>query len=160
VEKGFRPDVIDAVLASGFQNPLDVYKKAEAISKTLKAPYFPQAWKVAERTSNILKGAPADIKGHRIDPNLLSDGPEKKLHEAYQAYQNRIETAKKSGDFALATSLYGEAFFDILNEFFEKVFVNAEDQNVRKNRLALLASVRNIFAEDVADLSKIDVTKN
>ena len=51
--------------------------------------------------------------------------------------------------------MYAEAFFDILNEFFDKVFINADDLNVRRNRLSLLRNVKELYTRDIADLSKI-----
>ena len=71
--------------------------------------------------------------------------------------QAEIVRAKKEGDFVRATSLYAEAFFDILNEFFDKVFINADDLNVRKNRLSLLKAIKELYTSDIADLSKIYV---
>ena len=73
----------------------------------------------------------------------------------YEEYEPAIASAKKEGDFARATSLYAEAFFDILNEFFDKVFINAEDLNIRKNRLSLLKAVKDLYTSDIADLSRV-----
>jgi glycyl-tRNA synthetase beta chain len=53
--------------------------------------------------------------------------------------------------------LYAEAFFDILNQFFDKVFINADDLNVRKNRLSLLRAIKELYTSDIADLSRIQV---
>ena len=77
------------------------------------------------------------------------------MFERYQASEASIRKATDARDYRSATSLYAGAFFDILDEFFEKVFVNAEDRNVRKNRYALLGAIKELYTEKIADLSKI-----
>ena len=42
-----------------------------------------------------------------------------------------------------------------LHVFFENVFVNVDDENVRNNRLTLLKQINLLFAEKIADLSQI-----
>ena len=154
VDRGIREDVVEAVMASGFEFPCRVHDKVRLLGQVLKEPFFPQAWKVVERTVNILKGN-KEILPERIDPALFTEDLERRVHEHYQAAREGITKAAHSSDLRLATSLYAEAFFAILGEFFEKVFVNAEDSNVRRNRLALLKAVGNLYTDSIADLSRI-----
>ncbi|XNM69231.1 DALR anticodon-binding domain-containing protein [Escherichia coli] len=57
-----------------------------------------------------------------------------------------------------AEGRYQEALVELaslrepVDEFFENVMVNAEDQNVRVNRLTLLSKLRDLFLQ-VADIS-------
>lgn len=153
-DRGFRDDLVDAVLAGGFEFPGQAYDKLRRLEPVLKEPFFPQAWKVVERTVNILKGNKETLPD-KINPGVFTEDLERRVHEHYEAAREGISEAAKSGDFRLATSLYAEAFFAILGEFFEKVFVNAEDLNVRRNRLALLRAVRNLYTDNIADLSRI-----
>ena len=89
------------------------------------------------------------------NPAVFTEVLEHRVFELYEKSNQAILEAAKAKDYALATSLYAEAFFDILIEFFEKVFVNADDLAVRKNRLALLKAVNRLYASHIADLSKI-----
>lgn len=154
VDRGHREDLVEAVLAAGFKFPCQTFKKIRALGGILTDAAFPKAWKVVERTANILKGHKDNLPD-KIQPALFTEELERQVYERYQNSQAAILKAIQNADFELATSLYAEAFFDILSEFFEKVFVNAEDLKVRKNRLALLKAVRDLYTENIADLSKI-----
>ena len=154
VDRGYREDLVEAVMASGFEFPCRVHDKVRMLDPVLKEAFFPQAWKVVERTVNILKGN-KEILPEKIDPPVFTEELERRVHEQYEGCREGVLKAAERGDFRLATSLYAGAFFDILGEFFEKVFVNAEDLKVRKNRLALLKAVRDLYTENIADLSKI-----
>ena len=147
-------DVIDAATASGYGNFIKVYERAKALKKMRHEVYFKQACKVIERTTNILKGNKEALPA-KPDAALFAEPLEHAVLAKLEQHSSGIENAKKEGDFGRATSLYAEAFFDILNEFFDKVFINAEDLNVRKNRLSLLRNVKELYTRDVADLSKI-----
>lgn len=149
-----REDLIDAVLASGSDRLYETMVKIHSLSTILEQASFIQAAKVVERTVNILKGNKESLPD-RIDPSLFTEDLESQVWTEYERYQSSIAEAAQSGDYKFATSLYAKAFFDILGRFFEKVFVYAEDQNVRQNRLALLQKVKNLYTDRIADLSKV-----
>lgn len=154
VDRGTREDVVEAAMASDFECPCRTFRKALAITDLLGQAAFPKAWKVVERTSNILK-SDKEILSEKIEPSLFTEELERRVYENFQSSREAILKAAASGDFMLATSLYAEAFFDTLSEFFEKVFVNAEDLSVRRNRLALLRAVKDLYTDKIADISKI-----
>ena len=153
-EKGLREDLTEAVVVTSFERPYEAFDRVKSLSKLVSEPSFSQAWKVVERTSNILKGNKEALE-LSPDPSIFTEPLEHRVFEAYEKSRQSILDAANARDFSLATSLYAGAFFDILIEFFEKVFVNAEDLAVRKNRLALLKSVNRLYAENIADLSRI-----
>ncbi len=154
-ERGFRSDVVEAVIESSFDNISDSAIRVQALSAALAKPAFVNACKVVERTSNILKSNKEALPA-KPDPALFTEALEKDVFQAYEKHVEAISKAAQSRDFAQATSLYANAFFDILNEFFDKVFINAEDLSVRRNRLALLNAIRELCTRPIADLSKID----
>ncbi len=154
VDRGFREDVVEAVLASGFDQPYASFMRVEALSRILKEDYFPKAWKVVERTVNILKGNREALPG-RVDPALLAEDLEKEVFRRYEASSEGIRQAIQVQDFRRATSLYAEAFFDILGTFFEKVLVNVDNPLVRANRLVLMRIIKELYTQKIADLSKI-----
>ena len=80
---------------------------------------------------------------------------EREVFKRYEAYRQRIISAQNARDYATATSLYAEAFFDILGEFFEKVFINTDDTQVRANRLLLLKTIKELYTQNIAELSRI-----
>ncbi|HTL70058.1 MAG TPA: glycine--tRNA ligase subunit beta [Candidatus Eisenbacteria bacterium] len=153
-DRGFAEDLVEAVTASGFERPYECWQRLEALAAFSGKEDFRKAAKIVERTVNILRGNKQDLPSG-IDPALFAEDLERAVWSHYEASHEKVRQAVRARDFRLATSLYAEAFFDILEQFFEKVFVNAEDLNVRKNRLALLRSVRDLYTAEVADLSKI-----
>jgi glycyl-tRNA synthetase beta chain len=153
-DKGFAEDLVDAAIFSSFEKPYETYQRVDALSKLIKESSFAEAWKVVERTSNILKGNKEQLP-EKPEAGLLQEDIERQVFESFTRAHEAIRQAANSRDFRLATSLYAEAFFDILNKFFEKVFVNAEDLAVRKNRLALLRDINWLYTKNIADLSKI-----
>ncbi len=157
-ERGYRSDVIEAVMGSRFDNISDAALRVQALSAAVAQPTFINACKVVERTSNILKSNKEALPD-RPDPALFTESLEHKVYEAYAQHSQAISKAAQSRDFVQATSLYANAFFDILNEFFDKVFINAEDLSVRRNRLSLLKTIRELCTGPIADLSKIDFIK-
>jgi len=156
VDRGYREDLIEACARTGFDRPYETFLRVDALAGISARKEFQGACKVVERTTNILKGS-KDVLPGTPDPQIFTEELERKVWESYQAFEKRISEAKESNDFGLATSLYAEAFFDILNEFFDKVFINADDLNVRKNRLSLLKAIKELYTGDIADLSKIQV---
>ena len=154
MDKGFREDLVDASMASDFRFPYETTLRVEALSHLMDDPHFSEAWKVVERTSNILKGNKEALPDGPKE-ELLQEDLERHVFESYGKSHAAIRQAAQSRNFKLATSLYAGAFFDILNKFFESVFVNAEDLAIRKNRLALLRDVNQLYTANIADLSKI-----
>ena len=153
-DRGFREDLVEAVTASGFDVPYEAYRRLESLNSFCEEELFSKAWKVVERTVNILKGNKETLPD-KIDPSFFAEELEREVFRHYEASHQAIRQAVETRDYRVATDLYARAFFDILDEFFEKVFVNAEDLNVKRNRLALLRAVKELYTEKIADLSKI-----
>ena len=154
LDMGLRQDVVDSVLAAGFDDVQRAYRRASVLSQDANEKNLLKAAKVIERAANILKGNKEALP-NKPDPAAFTEALEHQLMDKFQQHGPSINSANNDGDFAKATSLYAEAFFDILNEFFDKVFINAEDLHVRKNRLSLLKVIKELYTGDIADLSKI-----
>lgn len=154
VDRGFKEDLAEAVIASSFDFPYEAYARVEALTDFCEEDLFSKAWKVVERTVNILKGNKETLP-EKINPSFFSEDLEREVFKHYEASHESIRQATQARDYRTATDLYAKAFFDILDEFFDKVFVNAEDLNVRRNRLTLLRAIKELYTEKIADLSKI-----
>ncbi|MDD9329620.1 MAG: DALR anticodon-binding domain-containing protein, partial [Bartonella sp.] len=90
---------------------------------------------------------------NKIKPELFIETEEKQL------YQATLETEKKMADHIhiteLSSALNSLALLKKpINAFFEKVFVNDDNINIRANRLALLDRIR-IVTQNVGDFSKL-----
>jgi len=85
----------------------------------------------------------------KVNPALLEEGPENDLFTTYLVTSQRV--ARADYVTALETIAALRPFVDL---FFDKVLVNAKDEQVRANRLALLSSMRREFST-IADFSEI-----
>jgi glycyl-tRNA synthetase beta chain len=131
-------------------------RRAEALSALLKSDDGQNLLAGYRRAANIL--AAEEKKGTKVadsvNVSLFEHAEEGALNDALAATAATSHQAIEKGDFeaamhALAT-LRGP-----IDAFFEAVLVNAEDEAVRANRLALLEGVRREIGA-VADLSKIE----
>ncbi|MDP2911799.1 MAG: glycine--tRNA ligase subunit beta [Candidatus Omnitrophota bacterium] len=143
-----------AVFASGSADIVDASARVKALSEISSEKYFLKAAKVCERTGNILKGARGEKTG-AVDQDLLKEDLEKEVWEAYSANSKRIKDLIDKEDYKEATKAYADAFFEVLHKFFDKVLVNAEDKQLRSNRLAMMQAINELYTDDVADLAML-----
>lgn len=89
---------------------------------------------------------------------LLKLPAEVSLWEALQGARTHVREALAQGEFeAMARTLI--QLKAPIDAFFDDVLVNDEDEKVRENRLALLASLREVFTT-FADISLVQVSQN
>jgi glycyl-tRNA synthetase beta chain len=146
--RGFKYDEVNAVLSSGWSNLADVEKRLQAIQIVRPTPDFEPVAASFKRISNILKQAQFESDA-KVNPALLEEGPENDLFTTYLVTSQRV--ARADYVTALETIAALRPFVDL---FFDKVLVNAKDEQVRANRLALLSSMRREFST-IADFSEI-----
>ena len=136
------------MLSSGWSNLADVEKRLQAIQIVRPTPDFEPVAASFKRISNILKQAQFESDA-KVNPALLEEGPENDLFTTYLVTSQRV--ARADYVTALETIAALRPFVDL---FFDKVLVNAKDEQVRANRLALLSSMRREFST-IADFSEI-----
>ena len=85
---------------------------------------------------------------------LLTEPAEKSLSAALDKAKGSIGPALEKEDFAAAMQQMAALRVPV-DAFFEAVKVNADDKQVRENRLNLLASLRATLHQ-VADFSRIE----
>ncbi|KAB0680275.1 glycine--tRNA ligase subunit beta [Aureimonas leprariae] len=159
-DDGARHDLVDAVLSGGAAGAanddlLDVSRRVEALGRLLDTEDGRNLLAAYRRASNIL--GIEEKKGTRIadavDLARLAEPEEKLLAGAIDRAEIELASALEREDYGKATAalatLRGPA-----DAFFERVLVNAEDEAIRANRLALLARIRQAMHR-VADFSRI-----
>ncbi len=158
VDSGIKRDVVQAVLNAGFDNPIEAKKKCEAVANFSKRADYEQLAVAFKRVGNILeKQAKEFLETNQIkaDANLFLQPEERALFEAIESLRAGIETKIRESKFDEALEMLAE-IKEPVDRFFDEVLVMHEDEQVKKNRLALLASLRALFA-DIADFRKISV---
>jgi glycyl-tRNA synthetase beta chain len=152
IEDGSRHDIVDAVLATGFDDIIGVYERLDAIEAVSGQEYWEGLCEIVERTFNISRGV--ELSGKHSE-KLLAEKEEKDLATVYKKARPKFKDLIKKGDFLTASKLYYESFAQPVHLFFDKVFVNVEDENLKRNRMVLNHEINRLYAERIADLSKI-----
>ncbi|MDT8442337.1 MAG: glycine--tRNA ligase subunit beta [Desulfuromonadales bacterium] len=147
--QGFATDVVEAVLAARFDDPVDALARVEALASLKGAADFEPLAVAFKRVGNIIKGGVAAA----VDPTLFETDCEGELSRAVDAVSQTVGEQVGRGDYAAALQAIAGLRTPV-DAFFEGVMVMAEDERVRTNRLALLTRVASLFA-DIADFTRI-----
>ncbi len=148
--EGYAVDVIQAVLARRPTNPADFDRRVKAVAEFRKLDAASALAAANKRVANIL----AKVEGalpQQINASLLQAGAEQALADALAAKQAELTALFQAGDYNTALSSLS-SLRQVIDQFFDEVMVNVEDQAVRQNRLALLNQLRQAFLF-VADIS-------
>jgi glycyl-tRNA synthetase beta chain len=145
-----RVEVVDAVVS--MRPPLhDIVARIRAVASFAKLPESPALAAANKRISNILK------KTDTVDPHvsevLLQEPAEKALYVAMQDLTPKANAQFEAGDYTASLQTLA-ALRSPVDAFFQDVMVNAEQLDLRLNRLGLLTALHAAMNR-VADLSKL-----
>jgi glycyl-tRNA synthetase beta chain len=147
---GVTTEMFDAVRASGPVSPLDFGARLTALVKFLGIPEAASLTAANKRISNILKKAEGGGAG-TVDVALLNEPAEKSLHEGLAGIVAEMDRSLTKRDYGAALARLA-TLRAAVDGFFDGVMVNADDPNLKRNRLALLSQLRLQFTR-IADLS-------
>ncbi|MEO1472876.1 MAG: glycine--tRNA ligase subunit beta [Pseudomonadota bacterium] len=156
-DEGRRHDLIDAVFALGEDDLVLITKRVEALGAFLDTEDGANLLAGYKRAVNILKAEEkksGETYAGDVDTALLAEKPEQDLHNALTKAVNEAETAIGKEDFETAMAALAPLRQPV-DTFFDTVTVNAEDAAVRRNRLYILAMMREVLGK-VADFSKVE----
>src|SRR5512133_754619 len=150
--ESFPSDLVDAVLAAGFDDVVDARKRLEALADLKGRPDFGPLAMAFKRAANIQEKEKGAGPG-RVDAALFREEAERHL----DAELTRVEgeaavhrAARNYGALLKAVATLEAA----VDRFFADVMVMAEEPALRENRLALVRRVAALFG-GVADFRKI-----
>jgi len=150
--EAFDPDLVEAVLAAGFDDVVDARKRLEALAGVKARPDFVPLAVAFKRVANIQEKAGA-AGASRVDPALLAETAERHLLAELERVE--AEAAPLRADRNYADVLRNVATLEpAVARFFDDVLVMADDPQLRANRLGLMRRVASLFA-GVADFRKI-----
>ena len=156
-DKGERHDLIDAVFALGEDDLVLITKRVQALGSFLDTEDGINLLAGYKRATNILKAEEkktSETYSGEADASKLLEPAEKDLFAALATARKTADTALVAEDFegAMAALAPLRAPVDL---FFDSVTVNADDADVRQNRLRILSSMRDALHR-VADFSRIE----
>jgi len=146
---GSNVSIIASVISSGERDILKISQKVNALNSILSMESSKNAFATFKRVANISKDV--DIsKALSVDEELFENDLE---HELYRNYSQIV-----SKEFDSYESKLKELFAlqSILENYFDKIMVNVEDDKLRTNRLNSIASIYKTFLE-FADLKEISI---
>ncbi|MEM7663850.1 MAG: glycine--tRNA ligase subunit beta [Pseudomonadota bacterium] len=156
-DEGQRHDLIDAVFALGEDDLVLITKRVEALGAFLDTEDGANLLAGYKRAVNILKAEEkksGETYNGAVNTGLLAEKPEQDLHAALTKAVSEAEAAIGKEDFETAMAALAPLRQPV-DAFFDNVTVNAEDAALRRNRLYILAMMREVLGK-VADFSKIE----
>lgn len=152
LDEDVSPDSFESVLAIDTSKPLDFHHRLTAVTEFRKLSEAESLAAANKRISNILrKSGVSNID--KIDASLLIEDAEVTLAKSLNDYEKRVSPLIGKRDYKSAlTELAG--LRENIDDFFDNVMVNCEDEAIKMNRLALLSSLSALFLQ-TADISKL-----
>jgi glycyl-tRNA synthetase beta chain len=151
--EGYRTDVVEAVLAVGFDDMVAARKRLEALSGLVGRADFTPLAVAFKRVVNIVEKQGKDVAKGQTNPDKFRDDPERNLHTAFTQARGRVAEYLKTDDFSGALKEI-TGLKPAVDTFFDKVTVMADDKELRENRVRFLVEIGTLFNQ-VADFSKI-----
>lgn len=145
-----RYDVVDAVIAAGYDDVVSVVARGQAL---MEAVHAKGDFKLTVESFGRVSNLAAKSTGGKVRSDLLTESAEQALYEAWQSVSSHYRETLAARDAVGALERLSE-LKEAITVFFDAVMVMAEDEAVRANRLALL-SVINDDLKTFADFSKL-----
>jgi glycyl-tRNA synthetase beta chain len=153
--RGYAYDEINAAFAAGADELGDAVERMAAVKAIRQTKNFGPLAASFKRIRNILeKSAGTGDKGQEVvNPTLLKEIGEMQLFTVAQQIGSEAAQLKKQKKYRKALEKISD-LRPAVDFFFDKVLVMAEDEKVRRNRIALLATLLKEFST-IADFSEL-----
>jgi glycyl-tRNA synthetase beta chain len=150
-ERGYAQNEIEAVIAQRPDQLDNILERLDAVRAFAALPEAESLAAANKRITNILKKA--DGATASVQPALLKELAEENLFSAMTTLKPQIDAAFAQADFSGTLKSLARLRNDV-DAFFNDVMVMAEDEQLRKNRIALLSTLHGMMNR-VADISKL-----
>ncbi len=150
----FSYDEVNAVFRAGVDDLVDAHKRLIALKAIRKSKNFEPLAVSFKRIRNILeKSNYKKEEALGIQAGLFESAAERELFSAVRAAAAKVQAQKRAGKYQEALEVIA-GLRKAVDDFFEGVMVMAENEAVRKNRLALLSEILREFTT-IADFSEL-----
>ncbi len=141
------PSIIKAVLNSGDTNLNSIFKKIEALDDILKSQNTKELFATFKRVANISKDIDLDST-LEVDESKFKEPQEAELYTAFKEIKSKNYTSYKDK----LQALFG--LKEKLDNYFDNVLVNSEDESLRVNRQNTIGQIYKEF-KNIADIKEI-----
>jgi len=150
-------EVFKAVSAKGLSIPLDIHRRVHAVNAFAALPQASALAAANKRVSNILTKQAGELELEGVSKDLLQDAAEQDLASQLGSKGSVVDGLVEQGHYTEALASLAD-LQPAVDQFFDQVMVMAEDDALRRNRLSLLKSLRDLFLQ-VADISQLAPAK-
>ena len=152
LDDGITADVFDAVLSNQPSIPLDFHLRIHAVAGFRSIPEAASLTAANKRIRNILRQSTSELP-MAIDAGLLTELAEQELAGTLEKTLTTIEPMFLARDYSGALRVLA-GMRDCVDAFFDQVLVMSDNPAVRRNRLAILNKLGDLF-QTVADISPL-----
>jgi len=156
-EQNIRSDIIECSTNSyGIDNLLKIHNKSSNLNKNLKKDFGIDAIAIYKRSANILNGeskSNLEIEGF-ADPGLFKTDYEMNLYKKIHTIRKYFSSVGRDENYDESLKTLSSIKIEV-NEFFDNVIVNDQDETLKKNRLELLKMLCKSF-DSYFNFSKIE----
>ena len=148
--EGYKFDEVKAVIIPSQKNGLkffgDISKKLNALQNLRKEKSFEAITTIFKRANNILNQAKKQNLNisQTVKTDLLKEEVEQNLYNQYIEIEKQLNTALENKNYTEAINKLND-IKPYLDNFFEKVMVMCEDENIKLNRISLISYITNKF---------------
>ncbi len=151
--RGYAYDVVNAVLSTGLTTVTDAIARVQALTQVRGSDDLVAISTAFKRIKNILRQATEKQDGESIAGDALIEPAERQLYDDAARVAPQVEALRARQDYLQALECIA-TLRPAIDGFFDQVMVMAPEAHLRRNRLALIASVLSDFSR-IADFSEI-----
>ncbi|MDH5368713.1 MAG: glycine--tRNA ligase subunit beta [Gammaproteobacteria bacterium] len=152
LDKGIRPDVLDAVISTRPSRPLDIDNRLLAVDAFRSLDEATSLAAANKRIGNILKKVKGTLPS-KIDNALLQEKAEQNLETKLSKLDDKVQSLIDKANYKKALTELS-TLRKTVDHFFDDVMVMADDEKLKNNRIALLNKLHSLFLQ-IADISKL-----
>lgn len=154
---GISSDVVNAVMnVTNSYSLSDIDLRVNAVAQFAKSDAGASLIAGNKRVSNILNKNKIELNTYsKVNTELFETNEESALYNAFIDIEHSLTSETGNSDYSSVLSKLS-ALEAPLSAFFDKVMIMTDNENVKTNRIALVANVRLAFLA-VADISVINV---
>jgi glycyl-tRNA synthetase beta chain len=150
-QKGIAHDTLNAVLNVKPKSYVEAHVKTIALWSLRNSEDLKTLARGFKRINNIIFDQPE----HAFDAEKLQDDGEIRLHRAFADIAFRVEQHIQEKQYQESLEIMVTLGPEIDN-FFDEVMVMTDDENLRKNRVALLQQISELYRK-IADFSALQI---
>jgi glycyl-tRNA synthetase beta chain len=144
-------ELVNAIMATGDDNPVALSARLEALSEVSTTPEFGPLKTTFKRVMGLIK----DHDSADYDAAAMSEDAETALHTAFTAVRQTARQHAAAQDYRAALAALS-SLKPAVDRLFDEVLVICDDLAVRGNRLSLLRAIGDEFRQ-IADFTQLSV---